>query len=68
MLQKDPGREAPDRNQLLRLIRASRAFDAATRRHWLAVVDRLLPSQQRRLYEILSAETDTALREQGQGT
>jgi len=67
VLQPEPGSEAPDRDQLVRLIRSSRALDAATRRHWLAVMDRLLPSQQRRLYEILSAETDTTLREPDHG-
>ena len=56
MVQSGPGGEAPDHEQLVRLIRSSRALDAATRKHWLAVLDRLLPSQQQRLFDILSEE------------
>jgi hypothetical protein len=43
---------------LIQLLRASRAMDAATRDHWIAVLDQLLPSQQQRLLEILMAEAD----------
>lgn len=57
-----PGRRErdPERARLVRLLRASRAMDAATRNHWIAVLDQLLPSQRQRLLEILIAEAETA--------
>lgn len=54
----EPRERAPERARLIRLLRASRAMDAATRDHWIAVLDQLLPSQQLRLLEILMAEAE----------
>ena len=54
----EPRERALERARLIRLLRASRAMDAATRDHWIAVLDQLLPSQQQRLLEILMAEAE----------
>ncbi|MEK7217139.1 MAG: hypothetical protein AAB289_16260 [Chloroflexota bacterium] len=58
MMQSGTGFEDTDRDQLMRLIRSSRAMDASTRKHWLTVLDRLLPSQRQRLFDILNAEAE----------
>ncbi|MSQ27788.1 MAG: hypothetical protein EXR51_06590 [Dehalococcoidia bacterium] len=58
MMQSGTAFQDTDRDRLVRLIRSSRAMDASTRKHWLMVLDRLLPSQRQRLFEILSAEAE----------